>query len=34
MRARTLLSTEIGLAHGLQPVDADAWIDEQLAATA
>ena len=30
-RARRLLSAEIGLAHGLDPVDADAWIEEQLA---
>ena len=34
MRARRLLSAEIGLAHDLHPVDADAWIEEQLAATA
>jgi RNA polymerase-interacting CarD/CdnL/TRCF family regulator len=34
MRARRLLSGEIGLAHGLEPAEADAWIDEQLAATA
>jgi RNA polymerase-interacting CarD/CdnL/TRCF family regulator len=34
MRARRLLSGEIGLAHGLEPVEADAWIEEQLAATA
>jgi CarD family transcriptional regulator len=33
-RARRLLSGEIGLAHGLDPVDADAWIEEQLATTA
>jgi RNA polymerase-interacting CarD/CdnL/TRCF family regulator len=32
MRARRLLSGEIGLAHGLEPLEADAWIDEQLAA--
>jgi CarD family transcriptional regulator len=34
MKARRLLSGEIGLAHGLEPVDADAWIDQQLAAAA
>jgi CarD family transcriptional regulator len=34
IRARRLLSAEIGLAHDLHPVDADAWIEEQLAATA
>lgn len=34
MRARRLLSGEIGLARGLEPADADAWIEEQLAATA
>jgi RNA polymerase-interacting CarD/CdnL/TRCF family regulator len=34
MRARRLLSGEIGLAHGLEPVEADAWIEEQLAAAA
>ncbi len=34
MRARRLLSGEIGLAHGLEPAEADAWIEEQLAATA
>ena len=32
-RARRLLSAEIGLARGLEPADADAWIEEQLAAT-
>jgi CarD family transcriptional regulator len=32
-RARRLLSGEIGLAHGLDPVEADAWIEEQLAKT-
>ena len=30
-RARTLLSTEIALALGIQPAAADGWIDEQLA---
>jgi CarD family transcriptional regulator, regulator of rRNA transcription len=34
LRARRLLSGEIGLAHGLEPAEADAWIEEQLAATA
>ena len=34
MRARRLLSGAIGLAHGLEPAEADAWIEEQLAATA
>jgi CarD family transcriptional regulator len=34
VRARRLLSGEIGLAHGLDPGDADAWIEEQLATTA
>ena len=29
-KARRLLSGEIGLAHGLAPLEADAWIDEQL----
>jgi CarD family transcriptional regulator, regulator of rRNA transcription len=29
-RARTLLSTEIALALGIQPAAADGWIDEQL----
>jgi CarD family transcriptional regulator len=33
-RARRLLSDEIGLARGLEPAEADAWIAEQLAATA
>lgn len=32
-KARRLLSGEIGLARGLDPVEADAWIDEQIAAT-
>lgn len=34
LKARRLLSDEIGLAHGLEPAEADAWIEEQLAATA
>jgi hypothetical protein len=34
MRARRLLSGEIGLARGLEPAEADAWIEEQLAVTA
>lgn len=34
MKARRLLSGEIGLANGLGPVEADAWIDQQLAAAA
>jgi CarD family transcriptional regulator len=34
MKARRLLSGEIGLANGLEPVEADAWIDRQLVATA
>lgn len=29
-KARRLLSGEIGLASGLEPVEADAWIDRQL----
>ena len=29
-RARRLLSGEIGLARGLEPAEADAWIEEQL----
>lgn len=33
LKARRLLSGEIGLAHGLEPGEADAWIEEQLAAT-
>jgi CarD family transcriptional regulator len=33
-RARRLLSGEIGLARGLGPAEADAWIEEQLAAAA
>jgi CarD family transcriptional regulator len=34
VRARRLLSGEIGLARGLEPAAADAWIEEQLAAPA
>jgi CarD family transcriptional regulator len=30
-RARRLLSDEIGLARGLEPATADAWIEQQLA---
>ena len=30
MKALQLLSGEIGLARGLEPAEADAWIDEQL----
>jgi CarD family transcriptional regulator len=33
-RARRLLSDEIGLARDLEPAEADAWIEEQLAAPA
>jgi CarD family transcriptional regulator len=33
-RARRLLSDEIGLARGIKPAAADAWIEEQLAPTA
>jgi RNA polymerase-interacting CarD/CdnL/TRCF family regulator len=34
VKARSLLSGEIALANGLEPVEADAWIDQQLGATA
>jgi RNA polymerase-interacting CarD/CdnL/TRCF family regulator len=34
MKARRLLSGEIGLANGIETVQADAWIDEQLGAVA
>lgn len=34
MKARRLLSGEIGLAHGLEPSEAEAWIDRQLGAAA
>jgi len=30
MKARQLLSNEIALARGVEPAEADAWIDEQL----
>ena len=30
LKARQLLSGEIGLARGLEPAEANAWIDEQL----
>jgi CarD family transcriptional regulator len=30
VKARQLLSGEIGLARGLEPAEADAWIDQQL----
>jgi CarD family transcriptional regulator len=33
MRARRLLSGEVGLARGLEPAQADAWIEAQLTAT-
>jgi CarD family transcriptional regulator len=32
-KARKFLSEEIGLARGLDPEDADAWIEEQITAT-
>ena len=31
VKARKLLSGEIGLARGLDRAEVDAWIDEQLA---
>jgi RNA polymerase-interacting CarD/CdnL/TRCF family regulator len=34
LKARRLLSGEIGLARGLEPLEADAWIDRQLGAPA
>jgi RNA polymerase-interacting CarD/CdnL/TRCF family regulator len=34
IRARKLLSGEIGVVQGLEPAEADAWIEEQLALTA
>jgi RNA polymerase-interacting CarD/CdnL/TRCF family regulator len=34
MRARRLLSGEVGLAQGVEPLEADAWIEQQLAAIA
>jgi CarD family transcriptional regulator len=33
-RARRLLTDEIGLARNLEPAEADAWIEEQLAVRA
>ena len=33
-KARQLLVAEIGVACGFDPAQADAWIDEQIAATA
>jgi CarD family transcriptional regulator len=32
VKARQLLSTEIALARGVEPAEANAWIDEQLTA--
>jgi CarD family transcriptional regulator len=32
LKARELLSGEIGVTRGLEPAEAEAWIDEQLAA--
>jgi CarD family transcriptional regulator len=32
LKARELLSGEIGVTRGLDPAEAEAWIDEQLAA--
>jgi CarD family transcriptional regulator len=32
-RARRLLAGEIAMTRGFEPAEADAWIDEQLAAT-
>ena|SRR5436190_12570585 len=34
LRARRLLSEEIGLARGVEPAEAEAWIEQQLAAPA
>jgi RNA polymerase-interacting CarD/CdnL/TRCF family regulator len=34
LRARRLLSDEIALARGLAPAEAEAWIEQQLAAPA
>jgi RNA polymerase-interacting CarD/CdnL/TRCF family regulator len=34
LRALRLLSEEIGLARGVEPAEAEAWIEQQLAATA
>jgi CarD family transcriptional regulator len=33
VKARQLLSTEIALARGVEPAEANAWIDEQLTRT-
>src|SRR5437867_1008513 len=33
LKARQLLSNEIALARGVEPAEADAWIDEQLTRT-
>jgi CarD family transcriptional regulator len=33
LKARELLSGEIGVTRGLEPAEAEAWIDEQLAAS-
>ena len=33
VKARQLLSNEIALARGVEPVEANAWIDEQLTRT-
>ena len=33
VKARQLLSTEIALARGVEPAEANAWIDEQLTGT-
>jgi CarD family transcriptional regulator len=33
VKARRLLSTEIALARGVEPAEANAWIDEQLTRT-
>jgi CarD family transcriptional regulator len=33
VKARQLLSNEIALARGVEPAEANAWIDEQLART-
>ena len=33
VKARQLLSNEIALARGLEPAEANAWIDEQLTRT-
>jgi CarD family transcriptional regulator len=34
LKARQLLSNEIALARGVEPAEANAWIDEQLTRTA